>query len=485
MEKQILKEIDYKKVFYYFEEISSVPRGSRDNKRISDYLVQFAKERNLSVVQDDLENVVIIKEATKGYEHCDAVMLQGHMDMVCIKDVTSNHDFLKEGLELVVDGDFIHAKGTTLGGDNGIAIAMALAILDSDDYVHPRLEVVITTDEEIGLIGATGLDTTSLQAKYMINLDSEEETSITVGCAGGMTAMSELPLTYKPSKGNCLKVSLLGLQGGHSGIEAAKNRTNANLLMARMIMELGRKVTFEVAHMEGGQKDNAIPSEAYVTLMVADEYMEGVVEELKYLEKVFKHELQSSEPSFYLTIENQGVKEEQVLEPADLQKVLMFVLFQPNGVQVMSSDIEGLVESSLNLGIFKMNEKQAEFSYSVRSSIASYKEFMSQKLETLTVFLGGSYHYEGSYPAWEYKKNSKLRDLCVKIYKEEFQRDPIIETIHAGLECGIIAEKMPGIDIVSIGPDMNDVHTPLERLSISSTKRVFDYVVKILESICQ
>lgn len=482
---QILKDIDYKNIFKYFEEISAVPRGSYNNQAISDYLVDFAKKRNLYVKQDELLNVIIIKEATKGYEHCDAVILQGHMDMVCIKDSDAEHDFEKDGLKLAIEGDYIRATGTTLGGDNGIAIAYALAILDSDEIVHPRLEVIITTDEEVGLLGATGLDVSECRAKYMLNLDSEEESSILVGCAGGMTSTSEVPMVYEPVTGSKIEVMICGLQGGHSGVEAAKNRTNANLLMARLLTELQGKVEFRVAHMEGGLKDNAIPHESKAELVVASNQVSAVVAAIKELEAVYQYELHAAEPGVRIEVKEGECKEYSCLTKESLQKVVFFIQYQPNGIQAMSANITGLVESSLNLGIFAMDEKKAIFSYSVRSSFATYKQYLSAKLANFTEFLGGTYQTKGEYPAWEYKADSKLRDTMIELYKEEFGREPIIEAIHAGLECGILAEKMNGLDIVSIGPDMMDVHTPKERLSISSTIRVFDYIVNVLKALCK
>lgn len=481
----VLKDIDYKKIFHYFEEISSVPRGSRNNKGISDYLVTFAKEHGFYYEQDELLNVIIIKEAQKGYEHCEAVMLQGHMDMVCLKDPESLHDFAKDPLSLKIDGDFIRADKTTLGGDNGIAIAYALAMLDSDELVKQRLEVVITTDEEIGLIGATALDTSSLKAKYMVNLDSEEESSILVGCAGGLTAVSELPVSTEAVNGTKIAIKVNGLLGGHSGIDCINNRTNATILTARMLYSLQKEFDFAAHSMESGEKDNAIPSVSNVSVVVKKDQVNGFVEKVNALAEIYKKELQTSEPGLTITttVENEDCYACFTKESFD--KILMFITYQPNGIQTMSADIKGLVESSLNLGIFKVEDGKALFSYSVRSSLASYKDFMSDKLEYFTKFLGGTYQREGEYPAWEYKHESKLRDIFVEVYREEFKREPIIETIHAGLECGILANKIPGLDIVSIGPDMFDVHTPNERLSISSAIREFDYIVKVLDRLCK
>lgn len=475
-----IKIIDYKKIFHYFEEISSIPRGSRNNRAISDYLVAFAKERNLFYTQDEALNVVIVKEASKGCESNETVILQGHMDMVCLKDADSTHDFIKDALSLQVEGDFLRADHTTLGGDNGIAIAYALAILDSDEIIHPRLEVVITTDEEIGLLGASALDASSLKAKYLINLDSEEESSILVGCAGGMTSIATFAMEKQTMNGVEVKVCLMGLQGGHSGSDIHKNRTNATVLSARMMSEL-MEFSYSLANMESGEKDNAIPSISKLTFVVEEGQVNDFVKKMEACKAVYQKELAISEPDFTMIISVGEKGEFNCLSKESFQKILFFITYTPNGIQTMSADIKGLVESSLNLGICKIDMEQALFSYSVRSSVASYKQYLSDKLANFTKFLGGSYRSEGEYPAWEYKRESKLREICVEIYEELFHRKPIVETIHAGLECGIFSDKMPGLDMVSIGPDMFDVHTPKERLSISSTVRVFDYILKILE----
>ena len=474
-----IKTIDYKKIFHYFEKISNVPRGSRNNQAISDYLVAFAKERNLEYKQDEALNVIIIKEATKGCESKDSIILQGHMDMVCLKEADSTHDFMKDGLSLHVEGDFLRADKTTLGGDNGIAIAYALAILDSDEIVHPRLEVIITTDEEIGLLGAVAMDTSFLKAKYMINLDSEEESSLLVGCAGGMTSSATFKMDQEMVSGVEVKVCLMGLQGGHSGVDITKNRTNSTILTARMMTEL-MQYTYSLSYLESGEKDNAIPSLSKLTFVVKEEEVQDFVKKMEECKEVYQKELAISEPNFTMVISVGEKGEYACLSKESLKKVLLFITYVPNGIQTWSADIKGLVESSLNLGICKVDVKSAFFSYSVRSSVSSYKKYLSEKIAYFTQFLGGDYKTEGEYPAWEYKHDSKLREICVELYEDYFHRKPIVETIHAGLECGIFSDRMAGLDIISIGPDMYDVHTPKERLSISSTIRVFDYIVNIL-----
>lgn len=482
----VLNAIDYKGIFKFFEEICAIPHGSRNNKEISDYLVAFAKERGLKYWQDEFLNVVMVKEATKGYEDKPTVIIQGHMDMVCEKRPEIVHDFMKDGLELKIDGDFIYANGTTLGGDDGIALAYALAILDDDSFVHPRLEVVVTTDEEIGMDGAAGLDTSSLQGQYMFNIDSEEEGILLSSSAGGVTSICSIPLEYEEKEGISYQIGISGLQGGHSGVEIHKNRTNASILMGRLLFELNKSVSFDLIDLKGGLKDNSIPRETNVVVLIQSKDESKFKETIDSLGAIYTNELKTSEPGLKvgtgLVKENSNVK---VIKADKFKNIMTMLLYTPNGVQVNSSDIEGLVESSLNLGILNIEDDRIIFSYAVRSSISTYKRFLCDKLQNLTELLGGTYTSRGDYAAWEYKKDSKLRDTLVKVYRSDYGQEPTIEAIHAGLECGIFAGKINNLDIVSFGPNMFDIHTPDERLSISSAKRVFDYVVHCLKEICE
>lgn len=482
----VLEKIDYKKVFYYFEEISNIPRGSKNNQAISDYLYAFGKEKGLECYQDEALNVILIKEATPGYENVPAVILQGHMDMVCEKNSDTEHDFMTEGLKLRMDGDYIYAEGTTLGGDDGIALAFGLAMLSDESLIHPRLEMIFTTDEEIGMDGAMALDTGKLNAKYMINVDSEEEGKILVGCAGGMTSTMKLPLVREDAEGVKIKIAVKGLLGGHSGMEITNNRTNSNLLLGRLLFELSSQASFKVTSMNGGLKDNAIPRESFAEILVSQADTDEVLNKINVFYENYKRELAASEPDFELQTEVSGtIVTEKILTDETLEKILTVLLFTPNGIQVMSSDIAGLPESSLNLGIFQMSESEAVFSYSVRSSISTYKVFLGNKLEKFISLLGGTYEVHGEYPAWELKKESELTRICKKVYVEQYKKEPEIEVIHAGLECGILSDKMEGLDIVSIGPDILDIHTPCEKMSISSVIRVYNYVTGVIEEICK
>lgn len=483
-----LEQLDYKGIFKYFAEISKIPRGSGNEREISNYLVAFAKERGLEYYQDAANNVIIIKDATAGYEQEPAIILQGHMDMVCEKVKEDTHDFLKDEIKLAVDGDFLHAQGTTLGADNGIAVAYIMALFSDETIEHPRLEAIITTDEEVGMKGAKALDTSMLQGKYMINLDSEEEGYLLCSCAGGLTGTSTLPVIRVSEYGRKVRISIGGLKGGHSGIDIVNNRTNATKLLGRLLFDLREVNTYGLISMEGGFKDNVIPREANAELLIVNEDKESSSEEYQKLIRnitdimtSYQQELASSEPELKFELEDLGEDYYEALHPVSFEKLLFLLVNVPYGVQVMSSDIKGLVESSLNLGIFKLEQDKAILCNSVRSSKSSYKHFISNQLSYMVSFLGGEYVQRSEYPSWEFKKDSPLREHFQRIYRKQYGKDMKVEAIHAGLECGLIYEKMPGIDIVSIGPDTFGVHTVEEKVSISSTIRVYQLLEQVLK----
>lgn len=478
---RVLENLEPKEVFYYFEEICKIPHPSYKEGKISDYLVAFAKERNLEVYQDDLKNVVIIKEATKGYEDAEPIILQGHMDMVCEKEPECSIDFENDPLELQIEGDYISAKGTTLGGDDGIAVAYALAILDSDTIEHPRLEVVLTVSEEVGMDGATGIDLSMLKGKKVLNLDSEEEGHMLASCAGGCTTVCRLPVEFEKKTGEAFEIHISGLLGGHSGGEIDKERANANLLMGRFFLRLVEKMPFSVVTLEGGTKDNAIPRESKAKVLVAAEHTEILKKKAAEYQEILSKEYQSSDKDICIKVIGLGRAEEMAMSEASTKKVTALLVHLPAGVQRMSMDIEGLVETSLNLGILYTEEDAVVLKYSVRSSVKTQKEYLVEKLKSFTELLGGSISVYGDYPAWEYKKDSRLREDMVAIYERMYGKKPSVEAIHAGLECGILSGKIPDMDAVSIGPDMIDIHTTGEKLCISSTKRVWEYVLEVLK----
>jgi dipeptidase D len=468
------------RVFDYFEEICEIPHGSKNTKQISDYLAAFAESHHLEYYQDEQNNVVMIQEASEGYEQAAPVIIQGHMDMVCEKESGYSIDFEKDGLKLYVDGDFLKAEGTTLGGDDGIAVAYALAILDTPEIKHPRLEVVITVDEEIGMLGATDIDLSMLKGHKMLNIDSDVEGHFLTSCAGGMTVETSIPVSYVKQQGMEVELSVTGLEGGHSGSEIDKEHGNANILMGRVLKEIADHMEFGLAALAGGLKDNAIPRECKASILIPAENEETFQEVINRLEKVLKNEYAASDANVQLTTKNLGETEKEILSFSALTKVLFYLRSVPDGVQHMSRVMPGLVETSLNAGIMVMDADALHITTSVRSSVSSRKEELRDRLELLAEFLGGEIEVNGDYPAWEYKADSTLRETISEVYQELFQKEPVFEAIHAGLECGILSGKIADLDCVSFGPDNYDIHTPKERLSISSTERVWKLLVEFL-----
>lgn len=476
-----LEALDYKKVLYYFSEITAIPHGSGNVGKIADYLEGFAKERKIRYIRDTADNIIFYKEASAGYEHLPTVILQGHMDMVCEKEVGAAIDFETDGLTLLMDGEWLYADRTTLGGDDGIAVAYCLAMLDDDTLKHPALEMVITTDEETGMDGAKALDGTLLTGRHLINIDSEEENVVLCGCAGGMRVTGQFFTERVLAGGRTAKVTVSGLQGGHSGAEIDKNRTNAVLFLARYLYLLREEVPFLVEELSGGQKDNAIPRDAAATLLFPEDISAEQIAKAEQLAGELTEEIRGAEPGADIRfMPDEFVTELPVIHPRDFEKVLFLLLQAPNGIQANSAEIPGLVESSLNLGICKMNSDGVEFHWSLRSSKRSYLHFLREKLTYLIGFLGGDYEVSGEYPAWEYKEESQLRVVYANAYEEMFGTKPVLATIHAGLECGILGETIPGLDMISIGPEMKDIHTPAERLHIGSALRIYKLLEKIL-----
>ncbi len=476
-----LENLKPAKVFHFFEEICAIPHGSRNTKAISDYLVSFAKEHELEYYQDDANNIVMIQKASEGYENADPLIIQGHMDMVCEKENNVDIDFEKDGLDLYVDGDFLKARGTTLGGDDGIAVAYALAILDSPEISHPRLEVVITVDEEIGMLGAEVIDLSMLKGKKMLNIDSDVEGHFLTSCAGGMTAESKIPVSYMEQSGQAFELTLTGLVGGHSGSEIDKERASAVVLSGRVLKYLADRVTLGVSTLAGGLKDNAIPREVKMGVLVPAEEVSAFEKAVAEITGILQKEYQNTDKGLVLEKEALGEKTVSILDYASLTRVLFYLRNMPNGVQHMSTVMPGLVETSLNAGIMVLGTEEFSVTHSIRSSVSSRKEDLYHKLTDLTEFLGGEMEASGDYPAWEYKAESSLRELMSDVYRELYKEEPVFEAIHAGLECGILSGKIADLDCISFGPDNFDIHTPQERLSISSTERVWNLLVTFLE----
>ncbi|MBQ2705929.1 MAG: aminoacyl-histidine dipeptidase [Agathobacter sp.] len=478
---RVLENLQPERVFYYFEEIAKIPHGSGNTKQISDYLVEFAKEHNLEHYQDEVNNVIMIKEATTGYEYSDSIIIQGHMDMVCEKESDYNIDFEKDGLELFVEDGFVKARGTTLGGDDGIAVAYALALLESSEYAHPRLEVVITIDEETGMDGAYAIDLSMLKGKKMLNIDSDEEGVFLTSCAGGTAVKALIPVKRNTEEGVVLNVKVDGLFGGHSGGEIHKERGNASILMGRVLNNIAKEVPFGIITLAGGLKDNAIPRECNASILVPEEGVERVEEIIATTSEVLKKEFFSSDAGVQVTSVNAGVQSADILDFVSLNKVLCYLRMVPNGVQNMSQAIPGLVETSLNLGIMELKEDVFMTETSIRSSVRSRKEDVRDRLINIIEVCGGEAEVMGDYPAWEYKAESKLRDEIAVAFKNVYGKDVKFDAIHAGLECGILSEKIEGLDCVSFGPQNFDIHTPQERLNIESTERVWKFLVEFLK----
>lgn len=480
---RILENLEPQNVFYYFEEICKIPHGSGNTRQISDYLKAFADEHGLYCRQDELNNIIMIKEASKGYEDHEPVLLQGHMDMVAVKDADCTIDMTKDGLQLEILGDRLTAKGTSLGGDDGIAVAFGLALLAEDQYRHPRIELILTVDEEVGMEGATGLTVDDLTAKRMINLDQEEEEIFITGCAGGARIDIRKKTETEQVKGMLCKLKISGLQGGHSGQEINKERGNAICLMGRLLAALQEKTPIYLKEVNGGTADNAIPNEVCAEIVVT-EWTEDIA---AFMEEKFcglKAEFAGKEDG--LKCELQVGAEDALIEVCnrkDSEQWIHLLNVIPHGVIANSVKMKGLVETSLNPGILIVSTAEGMVSTSVRSSNTAAKEALINQLKSLAALCDATVGIRGDYPGWDYDPDSPLREKMVTIYKEMYGVKPQIEAIHAGLECGIFQSKIPGLDCVSIGPDMQDIHTTRETLSIPSVQRVWKYLLKVLESL--
>ncbi|HIW59409.1 MAG TPA: aminoacyl-histidine dipeptidase [Candidatus Anaerobutyricum avicola] len=486
----VLSALEPAKVFQFFEEICSIPHGSGNVEQISNYLVDFAKERGLKYRQDEKYNVVIWKDGSKGYEDSEPVILQGHMDMVAVKTADCPKDMEKDGLDLEVNGDLISAKGTSLGGDDGIAVAYSLAILDDPDMPHPPLEVIITTDEEIGMLGAAYMDVSDIKGHLFLNMDSEDEGIFTVSCAGGATVTCKFPYERENVQAAVMRVSLDGFSGGHSGVEIDKGRANANVVMGRLLYSVMNDV--RLISINGGEKDNAIALSCQVEIAVPADKAEEVKNKMQETFAIVAEEYKVTDPNAALHVEAgdadkaDGTAQStdvQALTAKDTAVVIQALLHMPYGIQRMNPEIEGLVQTSLNLGILRTNETSVDLSYAVRSASEHEKQFLIDKMDALAVLLGGITEISGPYPGWEYRADSRLRDVLVDTYRELYGNDPVVEGIHAGLECGLFASKMGDIDAVSLGPQMEGIHTVNEVLSISSVQRTWELVTKALAAL--
>ncbi len=476
----VLTGLEPASVFHYFEEICGIPHISYHEKALSDYCVRFAQERGLYYEQDDMGNVLIEAPATPGYEQQAPLILQGHLDMVGDKTADCPLDLEKDPIQLVVDGGRVRARGTTLGADDGIAVAYALAVLDAKDIPHPKLEVLLTVSEEVGLLGASAMDLSHVQGRMLINIDSEEEGVLTAGCAGGRRVDSRIPMEWETAAGCLVSLKIAGLNGGHSGLEIHKGRANAIVLMGRLLEMLAEKTAARVAAVSGGVKPNVIPKESSVTLLLPEEAVPALEQVCGAFAAEMEAEFGTADPGIRVERSVQGAAECAVLTAASAQKLRQALLLAPNGVQAMSMDVPGLVETSLNLGVLELNAAELMLGFSIRSAVPSAKVHLSRKVETLTGLLGGRTAVHGDYPAWVYARHSALRDRCVAVYEQQYKEKPQIQTMHAGLECGILSGKLEGLDCISFGPNLQDVHTPNESVEIASVERVWNFLKGIL-----
>lgn len=476
-----LENLQPREVFTRFEELCNIPHGSGNLQQISDHIVSFARERGLEVTQDSELNVIIKAPGTAGYEDKEPVILQGHMDMVAVKNDDCDIDMKTEGLRVTTDGEYVWAEGTSLGGDDGIAVAYCLALLDSKDIPHPPLEVVITTNEETGMYGAAAIDLSGLKGKKMINIDNEEEGVFITSCAGGARVYSKVTMAKESVTGALCKASISGLLGGHSGEMIKCGRGNANIIAGRLLKNLSKATNVNLVSIGGGVADNAIPGTASLEFVVANDKVDEARNIVNNTLAELKGELEGKDDnidiSFDKISENEAV---DAFSAASTESLAKMISIMPDGVQAMSAMVEGLVETSLNLGIIKTEGNLVTLEQSVRSSVESSKNVLIGKLLTIGELFGAEVTVSGQYPGWKYRQHSELRDHMVLVYEKMYGKKPLLQAIHAGLECGILSEKIDDLDCISIGPDMQDIHSASEKLSVKSASNVWEYLKAVL-----
>ncbi|MBO4904820.1 MAG: beta-Ala-His dipeptidase [Lachnospiraceae bacterium] len=479
--ERVLSQLKPEKVFRYFEEISQIPRQSGKCDRISEYVVRFAKEHGLWHMQDELGNVLIRKE-TEGRPY---VILQGHMDMVCEKsyDYEAKHDFGKDPLKLCVLDDLIYAKGTSLGADDGIAVAYMLSILEDDTLDVPSIEALFTVDEEDGMKGAIGFDTSVLKGRYLINLDHEIAGELLTCSAGGKRVKCSVPVTYEEVSGIAYDIIVCGLAGGHSGMEIDKGRGNANLILGRMLHTITKNMPFSLRYIGGGLNDTSICREAKAEIIIDEKYIDTLETVVEKYSHIICDEFEGIEENMMIYAENKDADTCMCVTPDSKKRIGFMLNTIPDGIIKMSRNNEGLVRTSLNSGIMKLGDTEFVLITNMRSLAESEKDALADKIEYLVESAGGKYTEEYDYPAWEYQPESKLRDIAFEVYQNMYGKNPRLRGFHAGLECGVFFKKIEGVDIISFGPDIMNIHTPKERLSISSAASVYEYLLEILKSI--
>ena len=497
-----INELSPSEVFSYFQEICAIPHGSGNTGMIADYCLEFAKLHGLKARKDTSDNVVIFKAGSSGYEDCEPVILQGHLDMVCEKEPDCDIDMSVQSIKACTDGKMVWADGTTLGADDGIAIAFILAVLASDTIVHPPIQAVLTSDEEIGMLGARVLDTSDLTAKRLINIDSESEGILYVSCAGGVRAECDIPVVYEDAVGwvsggeqddnasdaagngqVCFEVKISGLAGGHSGVEIHKQHTNAIRLLASLLSHASGAADFRLVSLSGGGKENAIPKEAKAVVSVRSCDATTFEQSIKESEAVWMQEISATEPHAKIELEKTDAAADKVLNSHSTANVIYALWLSPDGVYKMSQEIKGMVQTSLNLGTAYLDADKLVYKYLIRSNTAAGKKLLLERVTTFVKHLSGKVVTMSDYPAWEYKSDSQLRKICVDSFTNVYGHEPEVTSIHAGLECGILAGKMPGVDMISFGPTLESVHTPDECMNVASVERTWEYLLEILKSI--
>ncbi len=481
----VINNIEPKEVFNFFEELSNIPRGSGNEKGVSDYLAAFARKRGLEVIQDKALNIIIKKPAFLGYEDAPTVVLQGHMDMVCEKNNDTVHDFEKDPIRLKIEGDYIYADGTTLGADNGIAVAYALALLDSKDIPHPALEVLITTEEETGLVGAMAINPEDIKGRILLNLDSEEEGQFLVSCAGGVRNNVILPIKYEEAAPTweTYELKVRGLKGGHSGMDIIKQRANSNKLAGRVLSSMMDSFDFRLVALNGGSKTNAIPREMDAVFKINTSLEEELKSFVAEWQKILFNEYKAVDEHISITIEKITNNNHKVFDKETTHKAVKLLYLIPNGIKTMSNDIKGLVQSSTNLGVVITTSDSVEFHSAVRSSVGSLKEDIVKETTYLAEAFGAKITCQAGYPEWQYDPVSKIRTLCQEVYKNLTGGEAEIVAIHAGVECGLFKEKFEDMDMISFGPNLYDVHTPKEHMSISSVRNIWLFLKELLKAI--
>lgn len=481
-----IENVKFDRIFYHFEQISKIPRGSGNEKAISDYLLDFGKSLGLECIQDAALNIIIKKPASIGYENAPAVIIQGHMDMVCEKNSDKEHDFEKDPINLVVKGDYIYADRTTLGADDGIAVAYAMTLLEDNTIEHPAIEVLLTTDEEAGMSGAMALQPHYINGKIVLNLDSEEEGKLLVSCAGGIRTKSILPIEWIDKKNDTIAYNLVirGLKGGHSGMEIHLGRGNSNKLMGRLLKNIDKELDFNLVSLNGGSKNNAIPRESSSIITVSQKDERKLLDIKRRVCEELKNEFSKKDPNLRVHLLEVEESVDKVFSDDSTKKAVDLLYMYPNGVNTVSSDIQGLTESSTNLGVVTTLENSIEYDSTARSSVSSLKDEIVTRSKCITEILGGKLVTESSYPEWPYKTDSKIREVCKDVYERMYEKTPEIVAIHAGVECGLFKEKLGNdVDMISFGPDIIDIHTPNEHISISSVERCYEYLLEVLKEI--